>query len=110
MMFKRLSDADKLGYESRMCSLAEVVHLKEEYDWSPSSRSTESSIPVPVSGAIGLGVLTLAADQTVAPGLLAGLKVGLFTVGLAAAKIAVIVGVAGVVVYMLVPNKKKETQ
>lgn len=109
MMFRRLSDADKLNYENRMCSLAEVVALKEEFNWSPGSSLKESSFVTPLGGAVGLSAITLAADQTIVPGLLTGLKVGLFTVGVAAAKVAIIVGVTGLVVYLLVPNKKKET-
>lgn len=109
MMFERLSDAEKLSYENRMCSQAEIIHLKEEYDWSPeSSDQTMSKLP-PVGGALGIGVVALAADQTLAPGLLFGLKGVILTVGVLTAKVAIMAGVAGVVVYLLIPKVKKET-
>lgn len=109
MMFDRLSDADKLAYGSRMCSLPELIHLKEEYGWSPESSSSSVSMQGPFGGALGTGVIVFAADQTIAPGLLLGLKATLVTVGIFAAKIAIIVGVVGVIVYMLIPEKQKET-
>jgi hypothetical protein len=103
-MYKRLSDTEKLQLSSRICSRSELEELREEHTASPESLS----IPGPISGAVGISIVAFAADQTIAPGLLAGLKITLIATGILVGKIAVLVGICGFIIYLLLPEEKKE--